>query len=115
MKYLLDTNICIYLINGKFEYLIDRIQSHGIESIGISTITVAELEFGIAKSDIEFRDRNRDALFEFLLPFSILDFDTRAAFEYGNIRADLSNRGEVIGNIYNKHFETDSPIVTVLA
>jgi tRNA(fMet)-specific endonuclease VapC len=93
MKYLLDTNICIYLINGKFEYLIDRIQSHGIESIGISTITVAELEFGIAKSDIEFRDRNRDALFEFLLPFSILDFDTRAAFEYGNIRADLSNRG----------------------
>jgi tRNA(fMet)-specific endonuclease VapC len=98
MKYLLDTNICIYLINGKFDYLIDRIQSHGIETVGISTITIAELEFGIAKSDIEFRDRNRDALFEFLLPFSILDFDTRAAFEYGNIRADLSNRGEVIGN-----------------
>jgi tRNA(fMet)-specific endonuclease VapC len=99
MKYLLDTNICIYLINGKFDYLIDRIQSHGIETVGISTITIAELEFGIAKSDIEFRDRNRDALFEFLLPFSILDFDTRAAFEYGNIRADLSNRGEVIGNM----------------
>jgi tRNA(fMet)-specific endonuclease VapC len=53
MKYLLDTNICIYLINGKFDYLIDRIQSHGIETVGISTITIAELEFGIKLGQIE--------------------------------------------------------------
>ncbi len=99
MKYLFDTNICIYLINRKFQSLIERIEAHGIDSIGISTITIAELEFGIAKSAIEFRERNREALFEFLLPFAIVDFDSSAAFEYGNIRAMLSRKGELIGNM----------------
>ena len=48
MKYLFDTNISIYMINKKFEYLIDRVEKYGIENIGISSITFAELEYGIA-------------------------------------------------------------------
>jgi len=99
MKYLFDTNICIYLINKKFEYLIDRVEKYGIENIGISSITIAELEYGIAKSSSPHKEENRVALLEFLLPFKFIDFNQNDAYEYGRIRQDLQSQGKIIGNM----------------
>ena len=99
MEYLFDTNICIYLINKKFKYLIDRVEKRGIENIGISSITVAELEYGIAKSKSKHKEENRVALLEFLLPFKFIDFNQNDAYEYGRIRQDLQSKGKIIGNM----------------
>ncbi len=99
MEYLFDTNICIYLINKKFEYLIDRVEECGIENIGISSITIAELEYGIAKSSSAYKEENRVALLEFLLPFRFIDFNQNDAYEYGRIRQNLQSQGKIIGNM----------------
>ena len=99
MKYLFDTNICIYLINKKFKYLIDRVEKLGIEKIGISSITIAELEYGIAKSDSTRKEENRIALLEFLVPFKFINFNQNDAYEYGKIRQDLQLKGKAIGNM----------------
>ena len=87
MNYLLDTNICIYIINKKPASVIKRIQTKQPEQIAISTITQAELEYGIARS--RNVDQNRIALLEFLFPFLLIDFDQMAAVQYGLIRASL--------------------------
>lgn len=99
MKYLFDTNMCIYLINKKFEYLIDRVEKYGIENIGISSITIAELEYGIAKSSNPYKEENRVALLEYLLPFKFIDFNQNDAYEYGRIRQNLQSQGKIIGNM----------------
>ena len=99
MKYLFDTNICIYLINNKYDYLISKIVETGIEEIAVSTITIAELEYGIAKSKTLHKEENRIALMEFLLPFKILSFEQTNAYEYGVIRSELQLQGKVIGNM----------------
>ena len=97
MNYLLDTNICIYIINKKPSSVIKRIQTKQPEQIAISTITQAELEYGIARSrDV---DQNRIALLEFLFPFLLIDFDQMAAIQYGLIRASLESRGKPIGSM----------------
>ena len=72
-----------------------RVQSKPPGHIAISTITLAELEYGIARS--RYPDRNRIALLEFLFPFAILDFDQRACVDYGRIRASLEAKGRPIG------------------
>ncbi|MFH1707238.1 MAG: type II toxin-antitoxin system VapC family toxin [Planctomycetota bacterium] len=95
MKYLLDTNICIYLINRKPVQVIARMIKIPAEDIGISAVTLAELEYGVEKSD--HPDRNRVALMETLVPIQILPFDHQAAREYGMIRAPLERKGTVIG------------------
>ncbi len=99
MKYLFDTNICIYLINNKFQYLIDKVEQNGIENIGISSITIAELEYGIARSSSKHKESNRMALINFLLPFKFLDFNHMDAYEYGLIRQNLQKSGNIIGNM----------------
>ena len=95
MNYLLDTNICIYIINKKPAAVVKKVQARQPGQIAISAITVAELEYGVARS----RDpgRNRIALLEFLFPFTILDFDQKAAMEYGRIRSSLEARGRPVG------------------
>ena len=95
MNYLLDTNTCIYVINKKSGSVIRRIQTKDPEQIAISTITQAELEYGIARS--RYPERNRVAFLEFLFPFLLLDFDQIAAVQYGLIRASLEARGRPIG------------------
>ena len=95
MTYLLDTNICIYVIKRHPPQVVDRIRSSKPQDIAVSTITLAELQHGAAKS--QYPDRNRLALLEFLLPFTILDFDQAAAFHYGLIRAALESKGTPIG------------------
>lgn len=95
MNYLLDTNTCIYVINKKPPSVIRRILTKEPEQIAISTITQAELEYGIARS--KYPDRNKIALLEFLFPFLLIDFDQIAAVQYGLIRTSLESRGRPIG------------------
>jgi len=95
MTYLLDTNICIYIIKRKPAVVLKHVVSKQPGEIAISTITLAELEYGVARS--RYPDRNRVALLEFALPFTILDFDQAAAAEYGRIRSLLESRGMPMG------------------
>ncbi|MBN2435874.1 MAG: type II toxin-antitoxin system VapC family toxin [Spirochaetes bacterium] len=95
MKYLLDTNICIYIINKRPLSVLNRLSKYDIDDIAISSITVSELEYGINKSINP--DNSRIALIEFLLPFNLIDYDSKAAKQYGMIRSDLEKTGQPIG------------------
>jgi len=95
MRYILDTDICIALIKRKPPKALRRFDRLSAGDVGISTITLAELRYGIAKS--QNIDRNRQALEEFLLPLEVADFDESAASAYGAVRADLENTGRPIG------------------
>ena len=93
--YLLDTNICIYIINKRPAKIIDKISSLNPTEIKISSITMAEMEYGASKS--ENREMNRNALKRFLSPFEIINFDAKDAEIYGIIRAELERSGNIIG------------------
>lgn len=95
MKYMLDTNICIYVIKNKPVVVRDNFTSHNIEDVCISSITFAELMHGAEKS--QFKEKTKKAILSFLAPIKILDLDSEAAFEYGNIRASLEMSGKIIG------------------
>ena len=95
INYLLDTNICIYLIKKKPIEVFHRLQSLEIGTIGVSSITVAELQYGVSKS--AFPDKNTSALQNFLIPFEIVPFDYDAAVPYGKIRFQLEKEGKIIG------------------
>ena len=95
MQYLLDTNICIYLIKRKPPNVLARFKTLALSDIGISSITVAELEYGVCKS--QQQEKNRNALLQFLIPLEIVEFDQAAATLYGAVRSDLESRGLVIG------------------
>ena len=97
MKCLLDTSICIYIIKKKDEGILQKLQSYRDGDIGISSITIAELEYGVAKS--KQSHGNRIALVSFLIPFEILNFDQEAAIAYGLIRTWLEKEGKPIGPI----------------
>lgn len=95
MIYLLDTNICIYIIRNHPPQVIDRIKSCGVGDVAVSAITLAELEYGAAKSSRP--DQNREALLVFASPLEILPFDDNAALHYGDIRTYLERSGQSIG------------------
>jgi tRNA(fMet)-specific endonuclease VapC len=95
MKYLLDTNICIYIIKKKPEVVLKKNKRFPLGNIGISTITLAELQFGIYKSTNP--EKNLNALNQFIIPLKIIDFDYKATIEYGLIRADLEKKETPIG------------------
>ena len=97
MKFLLDTNICIYIIKQKPREVLQKFNTYRVGDIGVSSITVAELEFGVQKS--QFPARNQQALTQFLLPLKIVDFDRAAAIVYGDIRATLEKQGTPIGSL----------------
>ena len=93
--YLLDTNVCIYIINRKSENVLKKIYGLRPGDIKISAITVAELEYGASKS--ANREKNRTAACNFLSPFEVVPFETRDAEIYGIIRAELERLGKPIG------------------
>ena len=97
MKYMLDTNICIYAIKHKPDTVIRNFLSHDPEELCISAITYAELMHGVEKSMAA--ERNRIAVSLFLSPITILQFDERAAEEYGRIKAELEKKGILIGSM----------------
>lgn len=95
MKYMLDTNICIYTIKHTSELLLNKFINHNPDDICISSITYAELMHGVYKS--QAKEKNELAVSLFLSPITILDFDAVAAREYGIIRAELEKKGTPIG------------------
>ena len=93
--YLLDSNICIYLINGRPIKVVQKIKEYNPPEIKLSSISIAELEYGVSKS--ENREKNRQALIDFASAFDIVDFNDDDAEIYGMIRADLEKKGQIIG------------------
>ena len=87
MTYMLDTNICIYVMKNKPERVLERFRKELNAGICISSITLAELEYGMKHSSNPAK--NEQSLLKFLLPLSVLPFDPAAASEYGEIRAYL--------------------------
>ena len=97
IPYMLDTNICIYIIKERPEQVIERLRHTRISDVGVSTITLSELEYGAAKSSR--REQNKLAILEFLAPLEILPYDDMAAREYGKTRAYLEKQGTPVGSM----------------
>ncbi len=95
MNFLIDTNICIYIMNKRPPEVIHRFKNIEVGQIGISTITVSELNYGASKSNL--RKQNFKRLEEFLAPFEIIPYSQSASKYYGEIRSSLENQGNVIG------------------
>jgi tRNA(fMet)-specific endonuclease VapC len=95
---MLDTNICIYIIKKKAENVLRKLKQNRKKGLYISTITVAELEFGNANADSSYKERNRLALLEFLTIMGIKHFDENAAKEYGIIKKDLKDKNYLVGS-----------------
>jgi len=93
--YLLDTNICIYIIKKKPSDVLKTLKKKSKNDIYISSITIAELEYGVAKS--QFPEKNKIALIEFLSIFNILPFDDTDAVNFGIIKSELEKKGQIIG------------------
>lgn len=95
MKYLLDTNICIYIIKKKPEEVIKRFLKMKPDSIAISSITVSELYYGVAKSSKP--NENTIALEQFILPLTVINYNKEDSISYGKLRAKLEQKGKLIG------------------
>jgi tRNA(fMet)-specific endonuclease VapC len=94
MRYMLDTNICIYIIKRKPAAVLDALLRHESAGVGLSIITVCELAYGAAKSG---STRNQTALQQFLEPLALADFDHAAAMAYARVRSQLEAAGTPIG------------------
>ncbi len=94
MTYLLDTNICIYVINARPPQVLDRFRQERLGEITLSSISAAELAYGVIKSGSE---RNKRALEMFMSLLEILPFDEKTIWEYGRVRSDLERIGQPIG------------------
>ena len=97
MVLLLDTDICIHLIRERPPTILERFDEYAVGDIGISAITLAELEYGVSKS--RKAAKNRQALDQFLEPLLVPDFDRAAASAYGKLRATLEKKGQMIGGM----------------
>ena len=95
MKYLLDTNIIVYIIKKHPIEILQKFHSLNWNDIAISSVVAAELWYGVEKSQL--REQNELTLRNFLAPFTIVDFDTNAAAAYGVIRVNLERKGTIIG------------------
>jgi tRNA(fMet)-specific endonuclease VapC len=97
MMYMLDTNICIYIINQKpVSYLksLDRFEQNS--SLTISSIVLAELQYGVSNSF--HKEQNQINLDVFLNKIDVIPFSAKCAFYYGEIRSKLKKEGIIIGN-----------------
>ncbi len=95
MMYLLDTNICIYIMKRKPAEVLSRLKDAWEDGVALSSMTLAELEFGVCHSANPAK--NEQALLRFLLPFTVLPFGAEAAAVYGRIRHELQSNGITIG------------------
>lgn len=96
MMYLLDTNICIYVINHKPQQVFERFRQYQLGQLAVSSITASELAFGVEKSGSE---RNKQALKKFLSPLEILPYDEQAIWHYAQLHHDLQSKGQTIGSL----------------
>lgn len=95
MEFMLDTTTCIYIIKQKPPHVIDRFKRTEISQIGISSITMSELIYGVSKSSKP--EQNRMALTQFVAPLEILPYDDEASQYYGDLRAHLEKQGTLNG------------------
>jgi len=93
---LLDTNICIHIINARPVEVLQRFRQYRMGEIGVCSVVAAELADGVAKSGSR---RNREALEMFMAPLIILLFDEASIWVYGDLRAELERRGTPIGSL----------------
>jgi tRNA(fMet)-specific endonuclease VapC len=91
-KHMLDTNICIYLMKHQPPEVRERFASCFVGDVVISAVTLAELEFGIARSSLAVQADNRAALASLLEDIVVAPFDAQAAVAYGPIRAAYKDR-----------------------
>lgn len=91
-KYLLDTNICAYFLNGKYD-LETKIDNAGFENCFVSEITIAELKYGVAKSTQ--KEKNSKALETFQMKFDVLPIFP-ALDIYATEKARLKTKGEIL-------------------
>jgi tRNA(fMet)-specific endonuclease VapC len=94
---MLDTNMCIYIIKKKTKTVLNKLKKNKDKGLCISSITLAELEFGNENANNLYKERNKVALMEFLVIMEIKHFDENAAKEYGIIKKDLKDRNCLIG------------------
>ena len=94
---LLDTNICIYILKNKPIKVLEKFKNFSIGELKISSITVAELYFGAYNSS--YIEKNISIIEKFLIPFEIINFDEKAAIEYGKIKSKLKKDGNIIGEL----------------
>jgi len=95
MLYMLDTDIASYIMKRSNQQALRRLKEVPISVVCISAIAKSELMFGIELSPR--REKDQEALTEFLRYCQVLDFPEAAAVDYGQIRADLKRRGTLIG------------------
>jgi tRNA(fMet)-specific endonuclease VapC len=96
MKYLLDTNVCIHLLNGDMPALRDRFRSHRPTELVLCSIVRAELYWGARRS--RRVEANIERINAFAAPLQTVPFDDVCAEHYGIIRADLAAQGKPIGH-----------------
>ena len=97
MQFMLDTNICIYIIKRTPPDVIKRFKRTEISQIGISSITLSELLYGVSKSSKP--EKNLMALIQFIAPLEILPYGDEAAQCYGDLRARLEKQGTPMGSL----------------
>jgi tRNA(fMet)-specific endonuclease VapC len=93
--YMLDTDTCSYIIRERPICVLERFRKLAMEQICISTVTYAELLYGVERSSS--KRINRPIIDDFVRHLDVIEWDNAAAEQYGKIRADLEARGQPIG------------------
>jgi tRNA(fMet)-specific endonuclease VapC len=96
MIYLLDTNLCIYVINNKPQHVFEHFKQYPLGQLAISSITASELAFSVEKSGSE---RNKQALNKFISPLDILPYDEQAIWHYAKLCQNFQSTGKIIGSL----------------
>jgi tRNA(fMet)-specific endonuclease VapC len=95
VKYLLDTNVCVDYLTGRFPSVVERVRRSSPDELCVSSVVAAELRYGAEKS--AHRRQNHARLEVLLTDMPVVDFDARAASAYGRLRTELERAGAVIG------------------
>ena len=95
-RYMLDTNVCIYAMRGNVSVL-KKFQEHGKEALGISSLVLAEMAYGVAKS--QHVQTNMQALKQFQASMTIVPWDESAMWVYGERYHMLKSSGRKIGEV----------------
>jgi tRNA(fMet)-specific endonuclease VapC len=95
--YMLDTNICIFIIKRRPISILEKLEKISGEQICISVVTYAELEYGVERSSS--KKLNQKVLDEFISHLEVLPWETEVARQYGKIRTQLEKVGTPIGNM----------------
>jgi tRNA(fMet)-specific endonuclease VapC len=97
MKYMLDTDTCVYAIKKRPQSVFDRLRKEWVGDVGLSSIALSELRYGAEKSGNP--EKNNTALEDFISPLEILEYGERQSKEYGRIRSYLERQGQPIGSM----------------